>query len=222
MGNVIESFLSGFAEAAGKLLSSPLQFLAGKSCSSVCGYTWDIFCYIEHFCIANLLKLGTIAALSYIVLLSLYVLYKIGLCGCVGRSLCKMGWACMATYCYACEYVCSFLCHKLHRIRQQRKRDLELVYISSTTSEEEERSSPRHFHKHVEGKRSRSRRWRKEHLRRSLRPRSHRIRVGISGDSVHVNKRNCPKVHDDIRVSRTSRFAKKGGSYKGSMHRRRI
>lgn len=130
-----------------------------------------------------------------------------------------MAWACLAAYCYAWEYICSFFCHKLHRVRQQRKRDLELVYISSTTSEEEERSYW-HFHKHVEGKRSRSRRWRKEHLRRSLRPRSHRIQVGISGDSVRVNKRNRAKVRDDIRVSRTSRFAKKGGSYKGSMRRR--
>ncbi|KAK2992063.1 hypothetical protein RJ640_016993 [Escallonia rubra] len=66
MGNVIGSLLSGFAQAVEKLFGSPIDFLAGKSCSSVCGSTWDLICYIENFCVANLLKLATAAVLLYI------------------------------------------------------------------------------------------------------------------------------------------------------------
>lgn len=34
--------------------------------SSVCGSTWDLICYIENFCIANLLKLLAVVALLYV------------------------------------------------------------------------------------------------------------------------------------------------------------
>ncbi|KAK1554431.1 hypothetical protein Q3G72_012047 [Acer saccharum] len=48
------------------LFESPLDFVSGKSCSSVCGSTWDFICYIENFCVANLLKMATVLVLSYI------------------------------------------------------------------------------------------------------------------------------------------------------------
>ncbi|MBA0566176.1 hypothetical protein Golob_011019, partial [Gossypium lobatum] len=57
MENVVSSVFSGFIQAIGKLFHSPLDFLAGKSCSSICGSTWDLICYIENFCVANILKL---------------------------------------------------------------------------------------------------------------------------------------------------------------------
>lgn len=57
---------SGFIQAIGKLFRSPLDFLAGKSCSSICGSTWDLICYIENFCVANILKLIMVLVLSYI------------------------------------------------------------------------------------------------------------------------------------------------------------
>ncbi|KOM41693.1 hypothetical protein LR48_Vigan04g189100 [Vigna angularis] len=66
MGNVIESLALGLGQAFGKLFSSPIEFLSGKSCSSVCGPTWDFMCYIENFCIANILKLAMVFMLSYI------------------------------------------------------------------------------------------------------------------------------------------------------------
>ena len=34
--------------------------------SSVCGSTWDFICYIENFCMANLLKMAMVLVLSYI------------------------------------------------------------------------------------------------------------------------------------------------------------
>ncbi|XP_028758795.1 uncharacterized protein LOC114717767 [Neltuma alba] len=66
MGNVIESFASGIGNVLGKIFGSPVDFLSGKSCSSTCRPTWDLMCYIEHFCIANLLKLALVLVLVYI------------------------------------------------------------------------------------------------------------------------------------------------------------
>lgn len=39
--------------------------LLAHVCSSVCGSTWDFICYIENFCVANLLKMGMVFILSY-------------------------------------------------------------------------------------------------------------------------------------------------------------
>ncbi|XP_059629973.1 uncharacterized protein LOC132272925 [Cornus florida] len=87
-------------------------------------------------------------------------------------------------------------------------------------------SSHHHLPRHMKDRRS-LRDYRGDHLRRSLRPRSHRIRVGISGDSVYVNKRNPIRhghhgstVHD-IRVTKTSIFAHKSANHSGAIHRRR-
>lgn len=98
---------------------------------------------------------------------------------------------------------------------------------SSSSAGEEENSSI--FHNGPE-KRKLPRHYKIDHLRRSLRPRSHRIRVGISGNSAYyVAKKNTNKHYDDqgnrvhdIRVTRTSKFARKGASnYRGSIRRRR-
>nr|XP_009774289.1 PREDICTED: uncharacterized protein LOC104224356 isoform X2 [Nicotiana sylvestris] len=67
MGNVMGTVLSGFGEILGKLLGHPLDFLAGKACSSVCAPTWDFLCYIEHFCISQLLKSAMVSILLYFV-----------------------------------------------------------------------------------------------------------------------------------------------------------
>nr|XP_033510923.1 uncharacterized protein LOC104091991 isoform X2 [Nicotiana tomentosiformis] len=71
MGNVIGTVLSGFGEILGKLLGHPLDFLAGKACSSVCAPTWDFLCYIENFCISQLLKSAMVSILLYFDLLGL-------------------------------------------------------------------------------------------------------------------------------------------------------
>nr|XP_009759474.1 PREDICTED: uncharacterized protein LOC104212005 [Nicotiana sylvestris] len=65
MENVIGPLLSGFGAILGKLFGHPFDFLAGKSCSLVCGLTWDFFCYIENFCISHLLKLAMVSILFY-------------------------------------------------------------------------------------------------------------------------------------------------------------
>ncbi|THG08322.1 hypothetical protein TEA_015425 [Camellia sinensis var. sinensis] len=198
---------------------------------SACGSTWDFICYIENFCVAHLLKLAMVSVLFYFVLLFLYSLYKLGVCRCFARTLCKTVWACFATCFFTVEHGCTFLCYKLPKLkRKYRKRKRDIKRFNSSSTDEEDRTFPYHVPRHMEDKRSLSRHWkdyRGDHLRRSLRPRSHRVRVGIRGDSVHVNKRNSMKyghhgrtVHD-IRVTRTSQFAQKGANYKGSTRRMR-
>ncbi|XWS21660.1 hypothetical protein CRYUN_Cryun30bG0073500 [Craigia yunnanensis] len=63
------------------------------------------------------------------------------------------------------------------------------------------------------------------HLRKSLRPRSHRIKVGISRDALYKRKptkhgNHVNTVHD-IRVTHTSKFAQKSANYRGRVHRSR-
>ncbi|KAJ0026154.1 hypothetical protein Pint_08136 [Pistacia integerrima] len=231
MGSVISSVLSGFGNVLGDLFGDPLDFLAGKSCSSVCGSTWDFICYIENFCLANLLKLAIVLALSYFVLLFFYVLYKLGICWCIGHSLCKMIWACLATWFSFWEYCCTFLCVKLikfKRSNQHRRRNVEISEMD--TSDEEEYSDDESFSSDdIRRSNYSSRRgidYREAHLRKSLRPRSHRVQIGISRrDAIQSHRRNSfkhhnhvSKVDDHIRVTHTSRFVKKGRSIRGGVY----
>ncbi|XP_062105706.1 uncharacterized protein LOC133817257 [Humulus lupulus] len=245
MGNVIDSFFSGFGKVVGNLFGSPLDFLAGKSCSSVCGSTWDFICYIENFCVANLLKLLLVFLLLYIVLLFIYLSYKLGICECVCRSLCRMTWACFAFSAYSCDYLCTFLWVKLlsvkrRRRRRGRERDLEVFDKSSSSIDEEENGgslcdygSNHHNNHHKTRKRSLSRPRRRDykgaHLKKSLRPRSHRVGIRNRDLGFHKNgtRRSLVKDHghlhhhrDDsgdhsIRVIRTSKFVRKGTISKG-------
>ncbi|PNT62241.1 hypothetical protein BRADI_5g27575v3 [Brachypodium distachyon] len=66
MGNIIDSVASGFTKAIADILAKPLDFLSGKTCSSACGSTWDIICYVENFCVANLAKMAAILFLLYL------------------------------------------------------------------------------------------------------------------------------------------------------------
>ncbi|XP_019051578.1 PREDICTED: uncharacterized protein LOC104587554 isoform X1 [Nelumbo nucifera] len=232
MGNIIRSFVSAFSNAVSDMFRAPVDFLTGKSCSTVCGSTWDLICYIENFCIANLLKMLMVLVLFYIVLLFLYLLYKMGICSCVGRSLCKMTWAFCVTCFSAWEYGCTFLWVKLRRIKRMNEehiRDIEEEYNSSGYELEDE-SISYHVPRGIEVRRTlshRSREHRRLQLQRSLRPRSHRIRVGISRGSAYVSSRNTVK-HDrhvrtvqNIKVTRTSKFVQKGTNLRHRDYRRR-
>ncbi|XVE55296.1 hypothetical protein DITRI_Ditri03aG0147600 [Diplodiscus trichospermus] len=233
MGNVINSVFSGFIDAIGKLFGSPLDFLAGKSCSSVCGPTWDFICYIENFCIANLLKLTMVLVLSYIVLLFFYLLYKVGICQCIGHSLRRMVWGWIACWFSFWEFCCTFLCYKLRKIkrinRRRRRRRVKEYQFDTTSEEDDDESFSYHISRPMEvSSTSSSGRWRDYrgvHLRKSLRPRSHRIKVGINRDALY--KRNLTRhghhvnMVPDIRVTHTSKFAQKGANYRGRLHRNR-
>ncbi|GER49169.1 hypothetical protein STAS_26387 [Striga asiatica] len=241
MGNVVGSFFSGLGRAIDKLLGHPLEFLSGKSCNSVCAPTWDFICYIENFCVAQLLKFVMVAMLVYFVLLFLYLLYNLGICQCICRTLFRITWACFSTCFSSFDFCCSYLCYKLRTIRRLRKRrrrkkDIEEFdgqtspYISSEDDEYElEDKSIDSYFDHRGSRFSRRRNYKVEHLRKSLRPTNHRARVELSG---HLHGKRALKnsiefrhnlLHDHIRVNRSSKFSQKGSKGKNGIlrHRRR-
>ncbi|KAJ3687919.1 hypothetical protein LUZ61_017083 [Rhynchospora tenuis] len=218
MGNAVVSLISSFTSAIGDFLRAPLDFLSGKSCSSVCGSTWDLICYIENFCVANLIKLLAVLVLLYIVLLFLYLLYKVGICGCIGKGFSRMLRACVSSCFYASEYTCMYLWYKIKRIRRIREEQKQIemedyLYSSSTTEDDIEEARYATFGRTFSQKFRDDRR--RLHMQRSLKPRSHRIRVGISKHSVVMDEReprfrhrNGRSMHN-IRVTHTSRFVQK-------------
>lgn len=86
----------------------PLDFLAGKSCSTKCLPTWDFFCYIENFCVSHLLKSAMVIVMLYFVLLFFYLSYKLGICQCICHTFCRSIWACFATCFSMLECCCTF------------------------------------------------------------------------------------------------------------------
>lgn len=70
-------------------------------------------------------------------LLFFYILFKVGICQCIGRSLCRMCCAACEAYWFALEDITCFLWHKLKntkRINRRRRchfQDIEQAYSSS-------------------------------------------------------------------------------------------
>ncbi|KAK9219773.1 hypothetical protein WN943_008419 [Citrus x changshan-huyou] len=207
---------------------------------TVCVSTWDFICYIENFCVANLLKMAMVLGLSYIVLLFFYLLYKLGICWCIGHSLCKILWACLVSWFSIWEYCCTFFWVKLIKLKrrnQVHRRNIEHEFDTSEADayydyDVESYSfddSPRN---RSLSSRSREIDYRGTHLRKSLRPRSHNVRLGISRDSMHrhghSHRRNTIKQHTHngtihgIKVAHSSKFVKKDRSNKrGAAYRSR-
>lgn len=162
------------------------------------------------------------------VLLFFYLLYKLGICKCISRCLCRMIWASFASCFHALECCCTFMCVKLHLLKRMNRRQKTVVIEVFDTSDDDDEEDgslfPYHAPNHMEKSRSVSRRrrdYRGAHLRKSLRPRKRNIRAGISRDLVYGNRRNYIK-HDDgnvsrdnhlIRITRTSKVVHKGSKY---------
>ncbi|KAI3726556.1 hypothetical protein L1987_66354 [Smallanthus sonchifolius] len=221
MRNPITTVVSGVGRVIGNIFGVPLDFLSGKSCSSVCGPTWDVGCYIENFCIQHLLKFFAVSLLLYLVLLLLYFLYKLKVFHCLFKTSFKMIWGCFSRIFLFWDHGCRLLCGMLHTVHERRKsykRDIEMANMSSRSNEEEDEDMETSVSYHKEHYRKR-RLWTGDHkrnlLRKSLRAQNHRVHVGV--DSVHVRKRKHIN-HDDVRVIRTSSFAKKGPNHKRSKH----
>lgn len=212
-----------------RLLCWWLLFRIEFVCSTACTSTWDFVCYIENFCVAHLLKFAMVAILCYLVLLFVYLIFNLGICQCICRSLCRITWACFATCFSAFHFSCSYLCFKLRtvkRTRRRRKRDIEELATPSGSEDEYELEETRH----PSGNRMRSRRrnHKNEHLRRSLRPTSHRARLELSGNSVRVHRKKIMKsigdgdtspLHHHIRVSRSSKFLQRGSRHNRTRRR---
>lgn len=200
------AILSGFGDIVGKLLGHPLDFLSGKACSSACAPTWDFLCYIENFCIPQLMKSAMVSILLYFVLLFLYLLYKLGIC----HIVCRFIWGCFSTCFSALDCCCTCFCYNLQKLlltprrdrRRRHQKDIEGA-LSSNSSESIKFDDTQ--------KRKTMREHRKEHMRKSLRPKSHRMQLQIVNHSIHhKNKFKNGPIHDHIRVTRRTKFAQKG------------
>ncbi|XP_051139538.1 uncharacterized protein LOC127257202 [Andrographis paniculata] len=229
MGNVVSSVSSGFGQLIDKILGHPLDFLSGKNCKSVCAPTWDFICYVENFCVSQLLKLIMVASLVYFLLLFLFLLYKLGVCQCICHIICGTIWGCFATCFSSLEFCCTYCCSKLQNVkrnnrRRRRRRDIEEFTPPIITSEEEEEHNlGSRKHKRSHERRSHIH----EHLRRSLRPVNHVTHLELSSRSIDHPRRKlvlddagdpASHVHHHVRIARSSRFSHKGSSHRTRKH----
>ncbi|KAH0878178.1 hypothetical protein HID58_065572 [Brassica napus] len=209
VGRVMDSFFTGFVHSLGNFFGSPLDFLSGKSCSTLCPSPWDVLCYVENFCVASLAKAALILIVAYLFLFFIYMLYKIGFWHCIIHGFFRFLWASVSCWFYILSNCCTFFCYDLlHTKRRRRRRNRRY-------SEDEDTDDGGSFRYH----RSRREMRKEERLRKSLRPRSHRVRVGVRKDhptfdlglSQHAGggPGGVGPVHG-IRVSRESQFARKG------------
>ncbi|CAN1143850.1 hypothetical protein LINPERHAP2_LOCUS13800 [Linum perenne] len=143
MGSVLSQAASGAGAFLGSLVTAPLKSIFGGSCDEICRGPWDVGCFVEHLCISNLFKFVLILVLCYIIVVFVYLLFKVGIFQCLIKSLCKMCWTAFATYCYALHDVTCCLCNKLTSVPRRRRkkrgrhsRDIERGgSMSSSTSE---------------------------------------------------------------------------------------
>lgn len=113
-----------------------------------------------------------------------YLLFSLGICQCIIRSLCKMCCAACETYWHAFQDITCFLWHKLmstkRRNRHPRIRDVELGFSSSDESD----FSNRYHHPSWSKKRNRERRqWYKNNSRHRH---HHHVKLKTRQISVHI------------------------------------
>ncbi|KAJ6739807.1 TRANSMEMBRANE PROTEIN [Salix purpurea] len=196
MGSVVSQAANGIGGVVGNAFAVPIKTLFGVSCEDVCSGPWDLICFIEHLCVSDLLKLLMIFALSYLTLMFFYLLFKVGICQCIGKSLCKICWAGCEAYWFALEDITCFLWHKLKNTkrvnRRRRFRDIEAGYTSSSESDSSEdyHHLGRKNKSGMERRRTRSRSWRSLHPSSRFGSRNnhhrHHVRLKTREISVHV------------------------------------
>ncbi|KAJ0970030.1 hypothetical protein J5N97_022907 [Dioscorea zingiberensis] len=117
MGTIISKAAGSIGTLLGNSFVAPFKAIFGKSCEGVCQGTWELICFIENLCISNLLRLLMVLVLTYITLLFVYLLFKVGIIQCIGRNLCKISWAACTTYWTALEEMSCFLWHKIKNLK---------------------------------------------------------------------------------------------------------
>ncbi|XP_043710876.1 uncharacterized protein LOC122659809 [Telopea speciosissima] len=200
MGTAISRAANAIGGILGSAFVAPFKTIFGGSCEGICAGTWDIMCFIEHLCISNLVKLLMVLGLIYTTLMFMYLLFKVGIIQCIGRSLCKMCWASCETYWFALEDISCFLWHKLKntkRVYRRRRRhfpDVEEGYSSIDGNE-----SSNNYESSSLSRKQSVRERRKDRMQMSLYPvrrtskyksmnrsRRHNVRWKTSELSVHV------------------------------------
>ncbi|XP_058227721.1 uncharacterized protein LOC131336083 isoform X2 [Rhododendron vialii] len=139
MGAAISKGAKGIGTLLGNAVVAPIKSVFGGSCEGVCPGIWDITCFIEHLCVSNLLKLLMVLGLCYIILLVFYLMFQVGICQCIARSLCKMCWAACQTYWFLFEYITCFVWHKLkntNRVNRRRRRCFRDVEVGCSSDGE--------------------------------------------------------------------------------------
>ncbi|KAL4186097.1 hypothetical protein AMTRI_Chr09g32070 [Amborella trichopoda] len=118
MGNV----LNGIGVGVGSAVLKPLDIALGTSCELTCQGTWDIICFIRHFCISSLVKMALVILLIYFLFQFLILLCRLGVFGFLARSLGKMARAFCGTYFFAIRDICGFLWYKLKNTKRINRR----------------------------------------------------------------------------------------------------
>ncbi|KAJ0257562.1 F86 [Hirschfeldia incana] len=218
----MDSFFTGFVHSVGNFFGSPLDFLSGKSCSTLCPSPWDVLCYVENFCVASLAKAALILIVAYLFLFFIYMLYKIGFWHCIIHGFFRFLWTIVSCWFYILSSCCTFFCYDLLHTKRRRRRRNRRYAEDGGDYCDEDTDDGGSFRYH----RSRREMRKEERLRKSLRPRSHRVRVGVrkehptsdSGLSQHHAGGGGVGPVDGIRVSRESKFARKGSKRRARGH----
>ncbi|XP_021689480.2 uncharacterized protein LOC110671351 isoform X2 [Hevea brasiliensis] len=142
-----------------------------------------------------LLPLSRLFLEHHVTLMFFYLLFKVGICQCIGRSICKMCWAACETYWFSLQYITCFVWHKLKntkRVHRRHFRDIEKGFTSSSESDYSDNC------RHVVRKKRSAREGRKFQLQSSRYPSSrygnhsrhryhhHHLRLKTREISAHV------------------------------------
>ncbi|KAM6562831.1 hypothetical protein CsatB_022829 [Cannabis sativa] len=242
MGSVISHAANGVGGLLGSAITAPFKTVFGHSCEDICSGPWDVVCFIEHLCVSNLLRFLLILILCYITLLFFYLLFKIGICQCIVKSLCKMCWAACEAYWFALEDITCFLWHKLintkrvnrrrrrrRRLQRRRFHDIEQGY---STSDDETDSSSGYSNHHLDNDLIKKNNYSAKRARRELfennsfssssrhRQRHHHVNLKSREVSLHVFKERSRRLRRGSRHFQSSKVKNVGRKAKVFKKRR--
>ncbi|XP_056688891.1 uncharacterized protein [Spinacia oleracea] len=216
MGNSTSKVLSDIGSLIGNVIATPFKSVFGRSCQDVCDGRWDVVCFVEHICVADLVKFLLACCLLYICLIFVYLLYKLGLCQCIAKTLCKLCWAVCETSCLTLDYICCFCWHKIRytkrvyrgrrrRLRRQLSRDVELGYISTSSSSADEGGGFNDYGSSLGRKRKswrETRRRRRMNHGKSVRLKKGQVSVHLKGKSRRRRRRRRrDQVMNEVQMS---------------------
>ncbi|RAL42164.1 hypothetical protein DM860_011947 [Cuscuta australis] len=125
------SVLSKAGDGIGNALAAPFKAVLQGSCDDVCAGVWDVPCFITHLCVSDLMKLFIILILCYITLLFFYMFFKLGICQCLGRTICGVYCSACKAYWSAMGCMACFFWHKLTQVERVNRRRHHFADIES-------------------------------------------------------------------------------------------
>ncbi|KAK1325879.1 hypothetical protein QJS10_CPA01g00068 [Acorus calamus] len=136
-----------------------------------------------------------------------YLLFKVGVLQCVGRSVCKMTWAACNAYWNALEDMSCFLWHKIRNTKRVYHRHVQGIEDGFSSSTDDVSSESFNRPRYVRRQRRSVRERRKEQMRRSLYPMRLRSKSSrrMGGSSHHHVRLKTSEVSVHVKGSRRSR-----------------